>query len=82
MLSKTINDFVEINNFEMIFINNKLKILYYTDIPVFKDNVIKIKYNGKMIVIKGKKLIIETMYKEYVIVSGIIEQIILEDFYE
>lgn len=82
MLSKTINNFVEINNFEMIFINNKLKILYYTDIPVFKDNVIKIKYDDKNITIKGKKLIIETMYKEYVIVSGNIEQIILEDFYD
>ena len=82
MLSKTINNFVEINNFEMIFINNKLKILYYTDIPVFKDNVIKIKYEDKNITIKGKKLIIETMYKEYVIVSGNIEQIILEDFYD
>lgn len=82
MINRYINDIVDANIFEISFKNNKLTIYYYDEIKEFKDDVIIILKNNKKLIIKGKKLRIESLYNEYLIIKGNILSINLGDFYE
>ena len=82
MINRYINDIVDANIFEISFKNDKLTIYYYDEIKEFKDDVIIILKNNKKLIIKGKKLRIESLYNEYIIIKGNILSINLGDFYE
>ncbi|MCI5732542.1 MAG: hypothetical protein MR296_00665 [Tenericutes bacterium] len=82
MINRYINDIVDANIFEISFKNDKLTIYYYDEIKEFKDDVIIILKNNKKLIIKGKKLRIESLYNEYLIIKGNILSINLGDFYE
>ena len=82
MINRYINDIVDANTFEISFKNDKLTIYYYDEIKEFKDDVIIILKNNKKLIIKGKKLRIESLYNEYIIRKGNILSINLGDFYE
>ncbi len=82
MINRYINDIVDANTFEISFKNDKLTIYYYDEIKEFKDDVIIILKNNKKLIIKGKKLRIESLYNEYLIIKGNILSINLGDFYE
>ena len=69
-IKKIINDYLEFNNFEIKYIDVKVKIYYYDNIENFTSNCIEIKYDDKKLKVKGKNLVIETMFKEYLIISG------------
>ncbi len=69
-IKKLINDYLECNNFEIKYIDGKVKIYYYDDIENFTSDCIEIKYDDKNLKVKGKNLVIETMFKEYLIISG------------
>lgn len=77
-----INDYTECNNFEVRILNNKIKIFYYDNIDHFSDNKLVISAKKKKIIIEGSNIIIETMFKEYLIISGMIKNIILKDLFE
>ncbi len=70
-----INNYTECNNFEIRIIDGKVKIYYYDRIEHFGNNKITVLKNNKKIYVKGKKLIIETMFKEFIIISGDIDMI-------
>ena len=74
-----IDNYMECNNFELKYINNKLFVYYYDDIKDFSSNVINISYNNKKLAIKGNNLVIETMYKEYLIINGNIKSLEFKD---
>ncbi len=76
-LLKVINDFTECNNFEIKFFKGKIYIYYYDKIEHFSDNKIVISKETKNYMIAGKKLVIETMFKDLVIISGNIQKIFL-----
>lgn len=82
MINRYINDIVDANIFEISFKNDKLTIYYYDEIKEFKDDVIIILKNNKKLIIKGKKLRIESLYNEYLTIKGNILSINLGDFYE
>ncbi len=82
MINRYINDIVDANIFEISFKNDKLTIYYYDEIKEFKDDVIIILKNNKKLIIKGKKLRIESLYNEYLTINGNILSINLGDFYE
>ena len=82
MINRYINDIVDANTFEISFKNDKLTIYYYDEIKEFKDDVIIILKNNQKLIIKGKKLRIESLYNEYLIIKGNILSINLGDFYE
>ena len=82
MINRYINDIVDANIFEISLKNDKLTIYYYDEIKEFKDDVIIILKNNKKLIIKGKKLRIESLYNEYLIIKGNILSINLGDFYE
>lgn len=78
-LRNIIDNYIEVNNFEIKYINNKIKVYYYDEIDNFTSNNIVIKYKDKKINIKGKNLAIETMFKEYLIIGGNIKLIEFND---
>ena len=69
-LRKLVNDYVECDKFEIQIINNKVKFFYYDNIKEFSNNKIVIKYSDKDYIVKGKNMVIETMFEEYLIISG------------
>lgn len=69
-LKKVINDYVECNTFEIKIINRKVKIYYYDNIESFTSSVIVVSKDNDIFKIKGKSLVIETMFEEYMVISG------------
>ena len=74
-IKKLIDDYIEINHFEIKYKDKKIKVFYYNKIEIFTSNIIEITSNSEKIKIKGNNLIIETMFKEYLIVGGNIKSI-------
>lgn len=81
-IKDVINNYIECNNFEIKIINKKVKIYYYSKIEDFSSSMIKIMDNDNFIKIKGDNLVIETMFKEYIVISGKIKSIELGYKYE
>lgn len=81
-LRKVIDDYVECNNFEIKIINGKVKIYYYDNIESFTSSMIVISSKNGTFKVKGKNLVIETMFEEYMVISGNINALELECKYE
>ncbi len=81
-IKRIINDYVECNEFEIRIIKGKVKVYYYDKISHFSNDVITIIKDNKKVMINGDKLVIETMFKEFVVISGVIKSISLENYYE
>lgn len=69
-IKKMMNNYVECNTFEIKIINKKVKVYYYGNIESFTSSMIVISKDTELVKIKGKNLVIETMFEEYVIISG------------
>lgn len=69
-LMRLVNDYTECNKFEIKLDSSKAKIFYYDSIKNFSSNKIIILKNKKDYVIKGKNLVIDTMFTEYLIITG------------
>lgn len=80
-LRTMINQYTECNEFEIKIKNKKIYIYYYDLIEHFNDDKIIISKNNKKLIILGKKLVINSLYKEYLIIIGNINEIILKDFF-
>lgn len=76
-LKKIINDYVECNEFEIKVKDGKVKIYYYDKVENFSNTKITISKKNQLVSIVGNKLIIETMFKEMIVISGDIEKVIL-----
>lgn len=74
-IRKIIDDYVECNNFEIKIIDRKVKIYYYDNIERFTSNLIEVSSKNDRFIIKGINLVIETMFKEYMVISGDIKLI-------
>lgn len=76
-IKSIINDYVECNEFEIKVIGGKVKIYYYDKIEHFSSDKIVVLKNSDKYVIEGKNMIIETMFEEMIVISGIINKIII-----
>lgn len=74
-IRKIVDNYVECNEFEIKIINDKVKVFYYDKISHFSQNKISVVKNNKKIDIEGKNLVIETMFKELIVISGDIKKI-------
>jgi len=81
-IKKIIDNYVECNNFEIKIINKKVKVYYYENIESFTSNTIVITSGSDIVKINGKNLVIETMFKEYVVISGNIKSVELGSKHE
>lgn len=68
---------MECDLFEIKIINNKVKVYYYDEIKGFSSNKITIVKKDNTYTIVGKNMVIETMFKEQIVISGEINNIIL-----
>lgn len=75
ILKKIVDDFVECNNFEVKIKDRKVRIYYYDKIDSFTSNTIVVSKSEHIIKVKGKNLVIETMFPEYIVISGSIKQL-------
>lgn len=81
-LKNIIDNYVECNTFQIKIINKKIKIYYYSKIEGFSSTQIEVLNDNNIVKIKGKNLVIETMFKEYIVISGNIKSIELGYEYE
>ena len=72
-----VNEYVECNIFEIRVINEKAIIYYYDMVKHFSSNKIIVISKNKEYSILGKNMVIETMFKDQIIISGEINKIIL-----
>lgn len=74
---KIINDYVECNEFEIKIKNGKVKIYYYDKLENFSNTKITISKKDQLVSVEGSKLVIETMFKEMLVISGNVEKVVL-----
>lgn len=74
-LKRVIDDYVDCNIFEVKIIDKKVKIYYYDNIESFTSNLIIVSKNEDIIKINGRNLVIETLFPEYMVISGKIKSL-------
>lgn len=81
-IKKIIDNYVECNTFEIKIIGKKVKVYYYENIESFTSNAVVITSGDDIVKINGKNLVIETMFEEYVVISGNIKSLELGSKHE
>lgn len=76
-LRRIINDYTECGTFEIKIKEGKVRIYYYDNVESFSTNKIIIKAGKEIVEILGDNLAIETMFKEFLVINGIIKKVIL-----
>ena len=76
-IANIINDYVECNLFEIKIIDDRVKIYYYDKIEHFSNSKIIVSKSDKNYKIEGKNLIIEKLFKEFLVIKGNINKISL-----
>ncbi len=78
-IRRIINDYTECNLFEIKITDNKVRFYYHDRIEHFSsDKIIVCKDNRKYLV-EGKNMVIETMFEEMIVISGVIKRITMVD---
>lgn len=70
-----IDDYVNDKKYSMIYKNNKLNIINYSEIIDFSSKLISVRYNDKVYHIEGKDLVISKMMENEVLITGDINNI-------
>lgn len=74
-LFKKIDNYINDKNYSMIYKNNKLNIINYSEILDFSSTLITIRYEDKVYYIDGKNLVISRMMEDEVLITGEINTI-------
>ena len=72
-LIRKIDDYINDRRFSMIYKNNKLNVINYSEIMDFSSKLISIRYNDKVYHIEGKNLVISRMMENEILIAGEIE---------
>ena len=70
-----IRHFINDTSFQMIFINNELDIINYSNINYMEDNKISLNYYDKKLLIKGTDLRAKKLLESEILIVGSIESI-------
>ncbi|MGM9882253.1 MAG: YabP/YqfC family sporulation protein [Bacilli bacterium] len=70
-----IDSYINEREFSMIYKNNKLDVINYTEMLDFSDVKISVKYKDKVYHIEGNNLVISRMIDNEVLISGDIKTI-------
>lgn len=71
-----IDNYVNDRKYSMIYKNNKLNIINYSEIIDFSSKLISIRYEDKVYHIEGRNLVISKMMENEVLITGDISNII------
>ena len=74
-LVRMIDDYVNDKKYSMIYKNNKLNIINYSEIIDFSSKLISIRYEDKVYHIEGNNLVISKMMENEVLITGNISNI-------
>lgn len=74
-LTRMIDNYINEREFSMIYKNNKLDVINYTEMLDFSDVKISVKHKDKVYHIEGNNLVISRMMDNEVLVSGDIQTI-------
>ena len=72
---RNLKDYVLDNKLKIVFLTNLVNIVNFDEIDHFDDNKIMVRYNNKIIVIKGTNLTISKLLDDELLVSGQIDGI-------
>ncbi len=76
-LKRIIDNYIELNDFEIKIKDNKIMLYYYDSIQSITNDKIIIKYSDKIVEVIGNNLAIETMFEDFLIIKGTIKKVIL-----
>jgi len=65
-----IRHFINDTSFQMVFINNSLDIINYTNINYMEDNKISLNYYDNKLLIKGENLSVKKLLESEILISG------------
>ena len=73
---RIIDNYVNEKKYSMIYKNNKLNIINYSEILDFSSKLISVRYNDKVYHVEGNDLVISKMMENEVLITGNISNII------
>ena len=65
-----IRHFINDTSFQILYINDSLNIINYTNINYMKDDKISLNYYSKKILIKGNNLSVKKLLESEILISG------------
>lgn len=74
-LTKMIDNYINDRKYSMIYKNNKLNIINYTEIIDFTSKLISIKHNDNIYHIEGENLVISKMMENEILITGNINKV-------
>lgn len=70
-----IRHFINDTSFQILYINNSLDIINYTDINYMEDSKISLNYYDNKILIKGTNLSVKKLLEREILIAGSISSI-------
>lgn len=74
-LIRMLNDYVNDKKYSMIYKNNNLNIINYSEIIDFSSTLISVRYNNNVYYVEGNNLVISRMMENEVLITGNINNI-------
>ena len=74
-LIKMIDNYINEKKYSMIYKNNKLNIINYSEIIDFSSNLISVRHNDNIYYIDGNDLVISKMMENEILITGKINNI-------
>ena len=74
-LIRKIDNYINDRNYSMIYKNNKLNVINYSEIIDFSSKLISIRYNEFTYYIEGDNLVISRMMENEILITGDIKVI-------
>ena len=74
-LLRMVNNYVNDNNFSIIYKNRTLDVINYTKILDFSSTLISFEYKNNSYYIEGENLVISKMMEEEILITGNIKKI-------
>ena len=65
-----IRHFINDTSFQILYINNSLDIINYTNINYMEDSKISLDYYGKKLLIKGNNLSVKKLLESEILITG------------
>ncbi len=74
-LIRLLDNYVTDKNFSMIYRDNRLDIINYSEILDFSSTIISVRYQNQIFHIEGNNLVITKMMEEEILIGGNISSI-------
>ena len=74
-LIRMMNDYINDKKYSMIYKNDKLNIINYSEIIDFSSRLISIRYQDKVYHVEGDNLVISKMMENEILITGNIKKV-------